>query len=112
MFWPLLRASNGGGWASDVKGVMYLGMTVHPRDAASDVLVPMGEATRDQLPRGHLYAARIEPVGVSDIDACERRPIWQGEWWHGPQKRTRQEFQEAERSNGGQAVTRRFRRRV
>ena len=107
-FWPLLRTPDGRSWAADVKEVMYLGMTVDREDASRDLLIPVGEGScRSQLPHGHLYAVRIEPVeGGSTPHPVPRAP-WQGKWWLPRPKRTRPENLEEEPRS---AINRRYRR--
>ena len=107
-FWPLLRTPGGGGWALDVKEEMYLVMTVDREDASRDLLIPVGEGScRSQLPHGHLYAIRIEPVeGGGALDPVPRAS-WQGKWWLPRPKRTRPEYHEEEPRG---AINRRYRR--
>ena len=98
VFWPLLRSEDGRRWASDVVSVMYLGMAVDPKDARLDVLIPLGDGTREQLPRGHIYAARIEPIGESHVAEKIERPMWQGKWWSPDRKRKGQGLRETKQT--------------
>ena len=106
VFWPLLRSEDGKRWASDIVEVMYLGMAVHPRDSESDVLIPVGETIRDQLPKGHIYALRFESADELYTSETRVYPTWQGKWWEARRKRARNEDQSQEY----QKVNRRYRK--
>ena len=87
---------------------MYLGQSLDREDAGRDLLIPAGEdCNRSQLPFGHLYAARIEPVeGVQRVEPVPHTR-WQGRWWEPCPKRTRQEDPGAASNN---VINRKYRK--